>query len=58
VPARVIVLDFHGGRHLGLVKAGGIDVLSGEASQDRGERAFTRSSPLAQEVSEGSSGEA
>jgi hypothetical protein len=32
VPERALVLDFHGGRHLGLVKAGGIDVLSREAS--------------------------
>jgi len=58
VPARVIALDFHGGRRLGLGKAGGIDVPSGEASQANGERAFTRSSSLPQEVSEGSSGEA
>jgi hypothetical protein len=43
VPARVLVLDFSGGRHLGLVKAGGIDVLPGEAGSAKGERAFTRS---------------
>jgi hypothetical protein len=35
VPARVLVLDFNGGRRLRLGKAGGIDVLPGEASQAR-----------------------
>jgi hypothetical protein len=33
VPARALVLDFHDGRHLGLVKAVGIGVPPGEASQ-------------------------